>query len=37
MRGDFNDIIQEISDLMHDTAVTQITIKFYYEESKKNV
>ena len=37
VRGDFNDIINEINDLMHDIAVTQITIKFYYEESKKNV
>ena len=26
--GDFNDIINEINDLMQDTAVTQITIKF---------
>ena len=37
VRGDFNDIINEINDLMHDTAVAQITIKFYYEESKNNV
>lgn len=32
-RGDLDALIQEVSDLMHRDAVTQITVKFY-EESK---